>query len=227
MNNNNTDLFVYTPTEVIEIFRKKLYEHDAMLKQKTYILAVRGILGNIQPTKYPVYYKVPLRDVAGNYITVDIPKVLGDITAYQQKEVIIQGFIRSQVHNNSLTFYIHATRFTPATELSEEVKEKETTLLELLSSHQRDLKPFPDLESYNITVIHGMSSDVKADFERQLSQDSSIKITYTPVSITSPDALMQAISDAECDILTVIRGGGSEMLSLPLVEVARTLIALF
>lgn len=211
MSNLETTSFVYTIAEVLEIIRRKIQEYDINLKEP-YFLAVRGVLGSVSPTKYSVYYKVPFKDTEGNVITVDIPKALGEITAYQQKEVIIYGFLKSNIYTNTLSLFIHATRIQPVVEMSQEVKEQEATLMELLSFHQRDIKPFPDLDSYRISVIHGISSDVKSDFERQLKpeQETDIKITYTPINITSADSLKEIIKADKADILVVIRGGGSD-----------------
>lgn len=203
---------IYTPSEVLEIIKSKadLIISDNALKDN--FIVVEGILGEIKNQNYQgFYYGVPLRDVSGNANTIplNIPK-RPSVLAFQNKEVIAYGFLKTRIWQGNLSFYIEVSRLQPKAKISEEMQEQERLLSEFLRTHKRETRLFPDKSAYTISVIHSISGKVKPDFDNQLGDLKNVSLEYFPVNILSIDDIIKAISEAKGDILVIVRGGGSD-----------------
>jgi len=208
-------VYAFTPSEVAKLIERKVLEIDSAFKEPSFII-IRGILGNLRnDSRYQSYYTT-IRDTAGVTVSnVEIPKTLiKDIAAFQHKEVEAGGLLKLRVEKGRdiLSFAFSVARIELVKELSEVVVEQEATLSELLKVHLRDLRPFPSQDSYSIAVVHGHTTQVKDEFERQLYLDGNsgekLKVAYYPTNITSSPHIRQALHNAAGDIIVVMRGGG-------------------
>jgi exonuclease VII large subunit len=208
-NKSNNENFIYKPTEIWKILERKANKilSDSDFKM---LVAIDGILGTAENTKYSIYYGVPLRDELGSVINLDIPKKIYEQNeGYQNKEVIVWGLLKSKFWQEKLQFAVDVTRIEPKIKLNEEFQEQEKKLSDFLRTYRRETKPFPNAENYFISVIHPKSGLTKDDLDGQLEGLENINKKYLEVDILSVDEIVNAINNSLGDILVVIRGGGT------------------
>lgn len=204
----------YTPGEVIRMIEAITARVVADSRDYGFII-VEGLLGEIKETAYPTYYGIPLRDVNGGSVSIDIPKKLADTNkSYQNKEVTVFGYLKPKIWQGKVSFIIDTTRIEPKLEISGKLKEQEELLSRLLRVHANRHNSFPDKERYLITLIHSAGSQVKPDFLNCINEGN--KELYIPIEIESLTANMSSAEDitravvsASGDILVLIRGGGA------------------
>jgi len=204
---------VYSPTDILKLIERMSDDIVSKSTLNGYVV-VDGILGEIKNSNYPYCYGVPLRDTIGSVINLDIPKSLAlQNKAYQNKEVRIYGHLKASTWQGTVKFAINTTKIEPKIEISEDLREQERLLSEFLRTHKRETKLFPNKETYRVCVIHSQSSQVKPDFERQMSDlitSGLVEIAFIAVNILAIEDIIRAVNEAEGDIIAIVRGGGSE-----------------
>jgi arsenate reductase-like glutaredoxin family protein len=199
--------FIFRPSDIQEFLERKVNSliEDEILNG---FVIVEGILGKITDNKYSVYYGIPLTDVLGGSISVNIPKTIAE-KGFAGKEVQVFGSLKPKVWAGKAEVILNATKIELKKAISKEILERDKTISEFLTSYKKLSHDFPNKEFINISVLHGISSQVKNDFERQLLGLEKIKINYIPINIIDIESIKNGIDSLTCDIAVIIRGGGS------------------
>lgn len=199
---------VYTVSELQQIITRSV-EQAISNYLESFLLSVEGILGEIKDNGYSICYGVPLRDVDGNSISLDIPRGLVDAT-YSNRKVTVTGTLRCKFWRNTPNIRIDVAGIRLHSEVDPELLEQEKILVEVVKSHKDYSKTFPVKESYTVALIHPSTGDVKNDFLRQLSGVENITVNTYPVNIFSFEEIKQAVEESSGDIVVIIRGGGDD-----------------
>ncbi len=205
---NNNHIKIYTPYAISKII-ENLIVRPILSKNSNEGFYIKGILGELKQNDYPYFYNIPLRDDMG-IIYLDIPKKIGEqFIGYQNKEVCVFGHLKAKTWQGGVQFTLDVSNISPVQEISPELQRQEKTLIQILRSTPKITRTFPDLERYKIDIICGVSSQVRLDFERQVTGLNNIELNFIPVNILSTSEIISAINASKGDILILLRGGGS------------------
>lgn len=188
-----------------EILNMVTGQADALLARlgNLGLVGVTGTLGMVRETKYPKHYGIELRDAAGEILYLDIPKSLNPECMTGQM-VEAWGFLK---FNRNMQVTLKVTRIQLADYIPPEVLKEGLSIRAIFQKQNQGYDDFPFFEGFSISLIHGVSSLVREDFEHQLS---GVELEYCPANMKEPTSIAQAIEEATGDIVVIVRGGGNE-----------------
>jgi exonuclease VII large subunit len=193
-----------------ELYASIVSVAQAHVRQTPLLVAVKGMLGPIPPSSYPVHYNVPLQDdqdVA--YLT--LPKALvveHDLCAGD--DIMVSGRIVPNLYQGRLNFRIEVSEIALMQSPAAVQRERqERGVLEQLKKLRRPTMPFPSTEVLRVSIICAHASQVFDDFANHLlSGQPPVDIERRDVSMTNASAIAAAVSEASGDVIALIRGGG-------------------
>ncbi|MDP9933517.1 exodeoxyribonuclease VII large subunit [Variovorax paradoxus] len=184
---------------------------QAHVEQTPLFVSVKGMLGQIPSSNYPIHYNVPLHeDQDAAYL--NLPKALvaeHDLRAGDYVQA--SGRIVPNLYQSRLSFRIEVSDIalmqSPAAIQQER---QERGAVEQLKRLRRPTVPFPSVEALRVSVICARASQVFDDFAGQLANmQPPLRLERLDVSMTDATAIANAIAKASGDVIALIRGGGA------------------
>lgn len=166
---------------------------------------VVGVLGPVRESRYPVYYGLELRE-GQDTLLLDVPKTLNP-QDYAGREVKVRGLIQAK---KGLQVALQVSRLRLTSVVSPEVLKEEKSIREIFHRANAGEDAFPPLAGLKVSIIHGVTSQVLADFKNQVSDLPEIVWEFVPTNLQDPDALEGSIHRSSGAVVIIIRGGGNE-----------------
>lgn len=168
------------------------------------VLGVVGVLGPVRESRYPVHYGVELRD-GNDVLLLNIPKTLQP-SGLTGRQVEVFGCLQA---TKNLQLALSVSQLRPVVDVAPQVLEEERSLREVFQRPTAGEDSFPPAGDLWISVLHGISSSVLADFMGQI-EDMAFDVEEIPVKLQDPASIIAGIKKACGGVLVIIRGGGND-----------------
>lgn len=136
----------------------------------------------------------------------------------QNRPVKVRGDVQTNTFNGRISFRLWVRQITDLDSDGHETYEahqnREQSMLSVLSEYRRFGDNLPRRASgrdpFKVCLIHPASGHVHEDFSKTLSKvrPGLVDIERKPVSFHNPGGIAQTISEANADIVALLRGGG-------------------
>lgn len=170
---------------------------------------VVGVLGPVRDSRYSTCYGLELRDGADTLL-MDVPKALNP-QEYAGREVKVRGVIQAK---KGLQVALQVSRLRLTTVVNPEVLKEEKSIREIFQKANAGEDTFPPLTNLTVSLIHGINSQVLADFRNQVADLVAdlpeVDWEFVGANLQEPESIVTAIQRAAGAVIVLIRGGGNE-----------------
>lgn len=220
------------PVDVYELF--DLYVTALQSNFDNTPLTLQGFYQDNQGKMYGNFYYDYLRDKTDNRVTI---RVSQDIKAALQNDAfyLLSGYVnRGKINkDSSIAILFHVTKIEKHEKDVQLISEKEYDLIK----NRYDTGLF-NIESYlqkklfryecpRILLVTGNESVVLGDFHDQLGDTEAYKLVIERINLSSQTEIRELLAaTSDCDLLAVVRGGGSGLNLFDDPELCRHIIGL-
>lgn len=216
--NLNTQSFFYSPAAIVSIFNASI-----AIKEEKKVIQMRGIYKKSGTINYSGFFYDRLKDEASDYqITLIIPALLHN-QLDDNRTIEFNAFINRRI-NKSGQIEIQINLIDLISQQANKYSDEEIKKLNVINKKiELGLKDLDTLiknaifhnQPVRIRVILGKAAIIDHDIKKGMGDTIALyQITYHPVTLTSPQAIinmLQSLDNEEADVICIARGGGENL----------------